>query len=256
VTWRVSSADHGEPTVDAQLQRAATALRSARAIVVFTGAGISAESGVPTYRGEEDGLWSKHNLDRYANPRGYARHVTDAYAWYRARASSMADVQPNAGHVAIARLAERVPKLTVVTQNIDSLHQRAGSTDVIELHGNLREFRCDRCQWRATSDQAPSTPVCPTCGDKIRPDVVMFEENLPLHAFATARAAAQRCDVMLSVGTSNQVWPAAQLPLTTLEHGGSVIIVNPDLTDQPAHHNVIPIRLRAGDALPRLLELL
>src|SRR3954463_8126956 len=238
------------------LERAAAALRAARSVVVFTGAGVSAESGVPTYRGEEDGLWSKHNLERYANPRGYARHLTDAYAWYRARASSMAEVQPNAAHFAIARLAHQVPQLTVVTQNIDSLHQRAGSRDVIELHGNLREFRCDGCHWRVTWDQAPSIPTCPACGDNIRPDVVMFEENLPTHAFETARMAAQRCDVLLSVGTSNQVWPASQLPLTTLEHGGSVVIVNPDLTNQPEYHNVIAIRGKAGEALPMLFALL
>lgn len=222
--------------------------------MVFTGAGVSAESGVPTYRGEADGLWSKHNLDRYANPRGYARHLTDAYAWYRARASSMAEVAPNAAHIAIARLADRVPRLTVVTQNIDSLHQRAGSRDVIELHGNLREFRCDGCRWRVSWDQAPPIPTCPTCGDKIRPDVVMFEENLPVRAFDTAHAAARECGVLLSVGTSNQVWPASQLPLTTLENGGSVVIVNPDQRDQPVSGNVIPIRLRAGEALPGLLE--
>src|SRR3954465_6424137 len=105
---------HADVPFDAQLKRAAAAVRAARAVVVFTGAGVSAESGVPTYRGQEDGLWSKHNLDRYANPRGYAAHLTDAYAWYRARAGSLADVQPNAAHIAIARLADRIPKLTIV----------------------------------------------------------------------------------------------------------------------------------------------
>ena len=107
-----------------------------------------------------------------------------------------------------------------------------------------------------TWDQAPSIPTCPTCGDNIRPDVVMFEENLPIHAFETARMAAQRCDVLLSVGTSNQVWPASQLPLTTLDHGGTVIIVNPDLANQPDYKNVIAIRGKAGDALPTLVDLI
>lgn len=211
---------------------------------------------MPTYRGQEDGLWSKHNLDRYANPRGYVRHLPDSYAWYRARARSLADVAPNAAHVAIAQLAGRVAELTVVTQNIDSLHQRAGSRDVVELHGNLRTFRCDRCGWRAAWDRAPADPVCPECGYHIRPDVVMFEENLPVDAFQTAIAAAARCDVLLSVGASNQVWPASQLPVTTLERGGRVVIVNPDLADQPNHAKVIPIRLNAGEALPALLGLL
>ena len=242
--------------IDEQLKRAAELLRAARAVVVFTGAGVSAESGVPTYRGQEDGLWSKHNLDRYANPRGYAAHLSDAYAWYRARAQSVAEVEPNAAHFAIARLAERVPKLTVVTQNIDSLHQRAGSREVVELHGNLREFRCDGCGWRVGWDRASESPICQRCGDHIRPNVVMFEENLPIDAFDSAEVAAHECDVLISVGTSNQVWPAAQLPLTTLESGGSVIIINPDLTDQPYHRNVIPIRRKAGDALPALIDLM
>lgn len=228
-------------------------MRAARAVVVFTGAGVSAESGIATYRGADDGLWSKHHFDRFANPRGYAANLADAYAWYRARATRLAEAEPNAAHFAIARLADRVERLTVVTQNIDSLHQRAGSPGVIELHGSLREFRCDSCGWRVTWDQAPAIPTCPTCSDKIRPGVVMFEENLPVKALEAARVAARQCDVMLSVGTSNNVWPAAELPLITLESGGTVIIVNPDMADQPRHPNVIAINLRAGEALPALV---
>src|SRR5437773_9493874 len=123
------------------LAEAAEVLRGAGSVVVFTGAGISAESGIPTYRSGSDGLWSAANMQKYANPRGYKAHLPDSYEWYRKRAEGTASAEPNAGHRAIAGMAERVPSLTLATQNIDSLHQRAGSRDVIELHGNLREAR-------------------------------------------------------------------------------------------------------------------
>jgi NAD-dependent deacetylase len=241
------------PSSGDALQRAIQVMRRARKVVVFTGAGVSAESGIPTYRGEEDGLWSKHNFGRFANPRGYAANLADAYAWYRARAEGLASAAPNPAHVAIARLADGVDRLTVVTQNIDSLHQRAGSRDVIELHGNLREFRCDGCGWRVAWDRAPEVPRCPACGNLIRPDVVMFEEMLPEHALDAAHQAARECDVMLSVGTSNQVWPAAELPLVALRHGASVVIVNPDMSDQPMHPKVVALKVKAGEALPALV---
>ncbi|HEY4304694.1 MAG TPA: NAD-dependent deacylase [Gemmatimonadaceae bacterium] len=235
------------------LERAAALLSKARAVVVFTGAGVSAESGIPTYRGAEDGLWSKHNFQRFANPRGYAENLVDAYAWYRSRAEGLAKAEPNAAHVAIAQLADRVERLTVVTQNIDSLHQRAGSTGVIELHGSLREFRCNACGQSVLWDQTPAAPVCAACGGMIRPGVVMFEEMLPESALETAREASARCDVLISVGTSNQVWPAAEMPLVTLRHGGSVIIVNPDLSDQPIRQGVVGVRMKAGEAMPALI---
>ncbi|HET9424353.1 MAG TPA: NAD-dependent deacylase [Gemmatimonadaceae bacterium] len=238
------------------LAAAAGRLRAASSIVVFTGAGVSAESGIPTYRSGSDGLWSRQNLERFANPAGYAAHLPESYDWYRARARGVAGCHPNPAHLAIAELADIVPDFVLVTQNIDSLHQRAGSRDVIELHGNLREFRCAACGRRVTWDEAPEAPTCASCGGMLRPGVVMFNENLPEAALARARAAAERCDVLLSVGTSNQVYPAAELPMIALSSGRTVIIVNPDLTDQPFHRNVIGIHGRAGDTLPMLLDLL
>lgn len=241
---------------DENLERAASVLRGAESVVVFTGAGVSAESGIPTYRSGSDGLWSRQNMERFANPRGYAANLPDSYEWYRARARGIADAHPNAAHVAIAGLASRVPRLSVVTQNIDSLHQRAGSRDVIELHGSLREFRCDACGGVIGWDAAPDVAACGSCGGMLRPGVVMFEEYLPTEALDGARLAAATCDVLLSVGTSNQVWPAAELPGITLGAGGAVIIVNPDLGDQPFHRNVVGIPLLAGEALTRLLDLI
>jgi len=222
--------------------------------VVFTGAGVSAESGVPTYRSGSDGLWSAQNMERFANPRGYHKHLPESYEWYRARAEGVRAVAPNAAHTAIARLSSLVPSLTLVTQNIDSLHQRAGSDGVIELHGHLRTARCARCgshiEWR----EAPPDPRC-VCGGMLRPDVVMFTEMLPEAAYQSALEAADGCDVLLSVGTSNQVFPAAEIPRIALDAGAWVIIVNPDMDGQPEHERVLQLQGRAGDLLPRLTEL-
>jgi len=235
------------------LDRAAAALASASSVVVFTGAGVSAESGVPTYRSGADGLWSAQNMERYANPRGYARHLPDSYRWYRARAEGVAAVQPNAGHHAIAELETRVPEFALVTQNIDSLHQRAGSRRVLELHGHLRTARCADCDQRLPWTDAPKEPTCPRCSGMLRPDVVMFEEMLPQDVYQDAVEAASRCDVLISVGTSNVVFPAAELPMIALRNGATAIIVNPDMAGQPSHPRVVPLVGLGGNILPRLV---
>lgn len=243
-----------ESIIEENVARAASHLREAKSVVVFTGAGVSAESGVPTYRSGADGLWSRQNMERFANPPGYAANLPESYEWYRARASSVAVVEPNPAHGAIAALARIVPMLTVVTQNVDSLHQRAGSRGVIELHGHLREFRCDSCGHHVAWDAAPATPICEKCRGMLRPCVVMFHENLPEDALESARDLAANADVLLSVGTSNQVWPAAELPQVTLDSGGSVVIVNPDLEGQPMHRRVIGIAGAAGVILPAIVK--
>jgi NAD-dependent deacetylase len=237
------------------LAHAARLLSAAQSLVVFTGAGVSAESGVPTYRSGADGLWSAQNMQRFANPRGYRANLPESFEWYRARANGVREVDPNPAHHAIAALARLVPTLTVVTQNIDNLHQRAGSTNVIELHGHLRTVRCERCPHRIEWSRAPAEPRCPECQGMLRPEVVMFEEMLPEAALGAAMAAAESCDLLLSVGTSNQVWPAAEVPLIALRHGASVVIVNPDLTGQPEDQRVIGLEGAAGEILPQLLKL-
>jgi NAD-dependent deacetylase len=193
-------------------------------------------------------------MERFANPAGYAANLPESYDWYKARAHGVSGVEPNAGHRAIVELAQIVPTLTVVTQNIDSLHQRAGSRDVIELHGHLREFRCDSCGHHVAWNSAPGVPSCSKCRGMLRPCVVMFYENLPDDALRSARAAAEQADVLLSIGTSNQVWPAAELPQVTLSAGGSVVIVNPDMEGQPIHRKVIGIPGLAGAILPELVR--
>jgi NAD-dependent deacetylase len=235
------------------LTHVAELLRNVRSVVVFTGAGISAESGIPTYRSGADGLWSAQNMAKYANPRGYRANLPDSYEWYRKRAEGAAAADPNAGHRAIVEIASRVSNLTLVTQNIDGLHHRAGSRDVIELHGNLREARCDDCGSRIAWSTAPAQPVCTTCGGMLRPDVVMFEEMLPVEAMEVAQRASSSADMLISVGTSNQVWPAAELPLIASRSGAAVVIVNPDLDGQPSGRRVSYLRGLAGEVLPALV---
>src|SRR5437763_12660916 len=189
---------------DAQLRAAASLLREARSVVVFTGAGVSAESGVPTFRAAANALWNQVDVRNFAYPDGYRRNQPEAWHWYATRAAKAREAVPNAGHVAIAEMERHVDELLVVTQNIDSLHQRAGSRNVLELHGNLREPRCFDCG--ARSDWL-ADPVCGACGGLLRPDVVMFEEDLRHGAMEQAREAAASCHLLISVGTSNPVRP-------------------------------------------------
>ena len=226
-------------------------LRSARRVVAFSGAGVSAESGISTYRSGADGLWSAQHFEKYANPRGYHAHLPDSYRWYRDRARTVAAAQPNAAHLALAALESRVPAVQVVTQNVDGLHLRAGSTQVIELHGHLRDAFCESCGDRVPWAEAPEAPRC-VCGGTMRPAVVMFDEMLPENALSAARDAAESCDVLLTIGTSAQVWPAAELPLIARDAGACVVVVNPDLAGQPDGRNVIRLAGRAAEIVPQL----
>lgn len=229
-------------------------LRHAQSVVVFTGAGISAESGMPTFRSGANALWKNDDVLRYANPRGYRAHSRDAYAWYSMRARTARSVVPNPGHLAIVEIERRVPDFLLVTQNVDGLHHRAGSANVIELHGSLREARCFECGVKRAWPDPPGDPVCVDCGGLLRPDVVMFEETLPAGAMERAAEAASACDVLVSVGTSAQVWPAAELPHITHSAGGLVVIVNPDMDGQlPAGTDVAHLRGPAGEILPQLV---
>ena len=229
-------------------------LRTAKSVVAFTGAGISAESGLPTFRSGADAMWKNEDIARYANPRGYRQHARDAYAWYSMRARTARSVQPNAGHRALVEIERRVPDFLLVTQNVDGLHHRAGSANVIELHGSLREARCFECGVRRDWPDPPGEPTCPRCGGLLRPDVVMFEEMLPPGAMERATDAASACEVFISVGTSSQVWPAAELPHVAAASGATVAIVNPDMDGQaPESERVFHLVGPSGDILPHLI---
>jgi NAD-dependent deacetylase len=230
------------------------ALRAARAVVVLTGAGISAESGVPTFRDAQSGLWGKYRPEDLATPEAFQRNpklVWEWYAWRRERAHS---VSPNAGHVALAEMERRLPSFTLVTQNVDNLHRRAGSTNIIELHGNITRVKCFENNHPAEkwSEATEAPPRCAKCGGRLRPDVVWFGENLPDGVFEGALAATYECSVFFSIGTSSLVYPAAALPLAALERGAIVVEVNPNATSlaRSAHYAFAE---PSGEFLPRLV---
>jgi NAD-dependent deacetylase len=230
-----------------------TALRDARHVCVLTGAGVSAESGVPTFRDAQEGLWAKYRPEDLATPDAFLVDPGLVWRWYRWRRDLVGEAQPNPGHLALAQLAGLVPQLTLVTQNVDNLHQRAGSKDVIEFHGNIFTDRCFNDGSLQIADEGSAAPVCPDCGGRLRPGVVWFGEAIPEKALNESCAAAADCDVFLSVGTSALVYPAAGLADIARENGAIVVEINPE----PAMHTatfVLPGK--SGVILPELLELL
>ena len=229
------------------------ALRDARHVCVLTGAGISAESGVPTFRDAQTGLWAKFDPHELATPEAFFQDPALVWRWYRWRRDLVARAEPNPGHLALASLAGIVPRLTLVTQNVDGLHQRAGSKDVIEFHGNLFEDRCsvENCIVDGGSDS--EVPKCPACGGHVRPGVVWFGESIPERALNESFAAAADCDVFLSVGTSSLVYPAAGLAELAGEADAIVAEINPQPTELSSKFNY-SIVANAGEALPELVD--
>lgn len=228
------------------------ALRDARHICVLTGAGVSAESGVPTFREAQSGLWEKYDPLDLATPEAFLRDPVLIWRWYRWRRELVGKVQPNPGHNALAALSSVVPRLTLVTQNVDGLHQRAGSDNVIEFHGNLFEDRCFAEDCAVTCDSDSAVPICPGCGSNVRPGVVWFGEPIPEQAMSQSFAAAADCDVFLSIGTSSLVFPAAGLAGIANESGAVVIEVNPNPTGMSAEFDYA-IAGNAGTVLPEVL---
>jgi len=207
-------------------------LRGASHIGVLTGAGTSAESGVPTFRDALTGLWAQYDPQELATPHAFARQPQLVWDWYAWRRELVARAAPNSGHFALAELERRAPQLTLITQNVDGLHQRAGSRNVVELHGNLGRVKCSRDErviatWVETGKRPPR---CPDCGALLRPDVVWFGEDLPPAALSQAIRAARTADIFLTVGTSGVVQPAASIPLEAVQAGALAIEVNPDAT--------------------------
>ena len=232
-----------------------SALRAAHRVAVLTGAGISAESGIPTFRDALTGLWANFRAEDLATPDAFRRDPDLVWHWYRSRRQRLREVEPNPGHRALAALAGKVPELTLVTQNVDGLHARAGSRDVIELHGNITRVKCfDEDLPVDDWTDGEAVPRCPRCGGLLRPDVVWFGEMLPPRALERARAAAEACQVFLSVGTSNLVEPAASLPWQAASRGAMVLIVNPSAEGQRAGPGIHPLIGPAGVVLPALLR--
>jgi NAD-dependent deacetylase len=230
-------------------------LAAARYVVALTGAGISAESGVPTFRDAQTGLWARYDPRELATPSAFARHPRLVWDWYAERRAKVASVQPNAGHFALTEIERRAPRFLLVTQNVDGLHARAGSHALVELHGNIARVKCSRegtvvAAWE--DDDKNEAPRCSHCGAYLRPDVVWFEEMLPAEALAQAEDAARACDLMLVVGTSAEVYPAAALPIEAKRNGATLVEVNPLKTPLSPLAD-FALRAPAGMALPALV---
>lgn len=205
-----------------------SAIKEANHITVLTGAGISAESGVPTFRDAQTGLWAQYRPEELATPEAFQRNPKLVWEWYAWRRELVSNAQPNSGHLALVDLEKWVPRFSLITQNVDSLHERAGSNNVIELHGNIMRTKCLRAGHiiEGWDDSLSKPPLCPQCQSKLRPDVVWFGEMLPQHALSQAITASQSCDLFLSIGTSALVQPAASLPLEALQRGALVAEIN------------------------------
>jgi len=232
-------------------------LRSARRVAVLTGAGVSAESGIPTFREAQTGLWAQYDPAELATPMAFRRNPARVWAFYAARRERIGQAAPNPGHYALAALEAHVPHFCLVTQNIDSLHHKAGSRNVVELHGNISRTRCNRCYRVVASWEEPEVPppTCPHCRGLLRPDVVWFHENLPREALSAGFRAAEEAEVFFSIGTSAQVYPAASLPLIAKEHGAVTVEVNPVATPlTPRMDYTFPHP--SGHLLPRLITAL
>ncbi|MDT8436907.1 MAG: NAD-dependent deacylase [Gemmatimonadota bacterium] len=238
------------------LDEARRRLAGSRSVAVLTGAGVSAESGVPTFRGP-GGFWRGRAPEDLATPAAFARDPVAVWEFYRWRIASLRGVTPNPAHHALAALERRVPDFLLVTQNVDGLHQAAGSRRVLELHGTLRAVRCVRCRVEREAEEAlhglaaAELPSCPDCGGLLRPAVVWFGEALPDGALAAAERAARAADLLLVAGTSALVQPAASLAWTAKAAGAAVIEVNPDETPVTEIADV-SLRGPAGRILPRL----
>src|SRR5271157_2202839 len=225
----------------------------AKHIAVLTGAGISAESGVPTFRGE-GGLWKQFRAVDLATPEAFSRDPKLVWEFYNWRRELIAPLSPNPGHFALAEIERRVPHLTLITQNIDGLHAKAGSTNIIELHGNLWKVRCTRCGTIAKDGRIPlpKTPACQSCNSLLRPHVVWFGEMLDPQVLNAAFDAIGRCDLMMVIGTSGTVQPAATMGVQAKRNGAMVAEINLEPTPYSDVYD-ISILGKSGEILPKLL---
>jgi NAD-dependent deacetylase len=238
-------------TIPIELERA---VRGARSVAALTGAGISAESGLATFRDAQTGLWARFDPRELATPAAFARNPKLVWDWYAWRRERVAAARPNAGHLALAALEQCYPDFLLVTQNVDGLHRRAGSRNVVELHGNIGRVKCSREDvivesWEAAEGEVPR---CASCGAFLRPDVVWFDEMLPASALAAAQGAARRCELLLVIGTSAEVYPAASLPVLAREHGAIIVEINTNATALSTMADFV-LRGPAGAVLPALV---
>lgn len=230
-------------------------LRKAERVAALTGAGVSQESGLRTFRDAQTGLWSQYKPTELASPEAYERDPKLVWDWYAWRREAIKGVRPNPGHYALVEMAHHVPNFSLITQNVDNLHRMAGSPQLIELHGNIQRVKCSSCgqqveEWEETDGDVPQ---CEICDGLLRPDVVWFGESLPRAALESAAEAARRCQVFFSIGTSGLVQPAASLAYAARNRGAVVVEVNAEPTPLTEKVNY-PLQGKSGKILPALVQ--
>jgi NAD-dependent deacetylase len=244
----------------AAVARAAELIRSARTGIALTGAGISTPSGIPDFRSHDSGLWSQVDPQDVASLLTFRQRPERFYDWIRPLAGQMLNAAPNPAHLALARLQEGGHLNSIITQNIDGLHQKAGSKEVLEVHGSIHHLTCVACYRRAESSEVinpflalGTVPYCPDCGGVLKLDVILFDEELPYNTWVKAEAASRNCDLILVIGTSLEVLPVSGLPLTAIENGSALIINNfsPTYLDDRAD---VVIAGDVVDVLPQIAE--
>lgn len=230
-------------------------LRKANRVVALTGAGVSQESGLRTFRDAQTGLWAQYKPTDLASPEAFARDPKLVWDWYAWRREAIKGVRPNAGHYALVEIEKKAPQFTLITQNVDGLHRMAGSLKILELHGNIQRVRCSECgrfteDW---GDDRESVPQCETCSGLLRPDVVWFGENLPRAELENAVQAARSCDVFFSIGTSGVVQPAASLGFAARNNGSVVVEINAEPTPLTPKTD-FALHGKSGEILPELVK--
>lgn len=232
-----------------------TRLRGISRLAALTGAGVSQESGLRTFRDAQTGLWQQYKPADLASPEAFARDPKLVWDWYAWRREALKGARPNAGHYAMAEMEKRVPEFTLITQNVDGLHRMAGSKNILELHGNIQRVRCSICGAFAETweDDSESVPRCAVCEGLLRPDVVWFGEALPRSALEAAVEAARACEVFLSIGTSGVVQPAASLAFAAKNRGALVVEVNLEPTPLTPKVDFF-LQGKSGEVLPELVK--
>jgi len=230
-------------------------LRGTTKLVALTGAGVSQESGLRTFRDAQTGLWAQYKPEDLASPQAFRRDPKLIWDWYAWRREAVKGVRPNAGHYALVEIETHIPEFTLITQNVDGLHRMAGSKNVLELHGNIQRVRCSECYTFAETwgDDTESVPQCSVCSGLLRPDVVWFGEALPRNQLEAAVEAARTCDVFFSIGTSGVVQPAASLAHAARNRGAVVVEVNAEPTLLTSKANYA-FHGKSGEMLPELVK--
>lgn len=230
-------------------------LRETLKLVALTGAGVSQESGLRTFRDAQTGLWAQYKPEDLASPHAFARDPKLIWDWYTWRREAVKGVRPNAGHYALVEIEKQIPQFTLITQNVDGLHRMAGNQSVLELHGNIQRVRCSECSTftEIWGDDTESVPRCKECGGLLRPDVVWFGESLARDQLEAAVEAARACEVFLSIGTSGVVQPAASLAFAAHKGGAVVVEINAEPTPLTPKANYV-FQGKSGEILPELVK--